>query len=41
LLMVFAALPFSFDEGDLAVVESLAHTVVVSMRQADAGRASA
>ena len=26
LLMVFAAQPFSFDEGDLAVVESLAHT---------------
>ena len=41
-LMVFSALPFSFDEGDLAVVESLAHTVVVSMRQAEAsGRASA
>ena len=40
-LMVFSALPFSFDEGDLAVVESLAHTVVVSMRQAEVGRASA
>jgi hypothetical protein len=38
LLMVFAAQPFSFDEGDLAVVESLAHTVVLSMRQADAVR---
>jgi len=34
LLMVFAAQPFSFDEGDVAVVESLAHTVVLSMRQA-------
>jgi hypothetical protein len=34
-LMVFAAQPFSFDEGDLAVVESLAHTVVRSMRQAE------
>jgi hypothetical protein len=37
LLMVFAAEPFNFDEGDVAVVESLAHTVVRSMRQADAG----
>ena len=37
LLMVFAAEPFSFDEGDVAVVESLAHTVVRSMRQAEAG----
>jgi hypothetical protein len=37
LLMVFAADPFNFDEGDVAVVESLAHTVVRSMRQADAG----
>ena len=36
LLMVFAAKPFSFDEGDVAVVESLAHTVVRSMRQAEA-----
>jgi hypothetical protein len=34
LLMVFADQPFSFDEGDVAVVESLAHTVVLSMRQA-------
>jgi hypothetical protein len=38
LLMVFAAQPFSFDEGDVAVVESLAHTVVLSMRQAEAVR---
>jgi len=37
LLMVFAAEPFNFDEGDVAVVESLAHTVVRSMRQAEAG----
>jgi putative methionine-R-sulfoxide reductase with GAF domain len=37
LLMVFAPEPFNFDEGDVAVVESLAHTVVRSMRQADAG----
>jgi len=38
LLMVFAPAPFNFDEGDVAVVESLAHTVIRSMRQADAGR---
>jgi len=37
LLMVFARAPFNFDEGDVAVVESLAHTVIRSMRQADAG----
>ncbi len=36
LLMVFAAKPFNFDEGDVAVVESLAHTVVRCMRQAEA-----
>lgn len=36
LLMVFSRDPFNFDEGDVAVVESLAHTVVRSMRQADA-----
>ena len=35
LLMVFATEPFSFDEGDVAVVEGLAHTVVRSMRQAE------
>jgi GAF domain-containing protein len=34
-LMVFAPKPFNFDEGDVAVVESLAHTVVRSMRQAE------
>jgi len=37
LLMVLAKEPFNLDEGDVAVVESLAHTVVRSMRQADAG----
>ncbi len=37
LLMVFAPQPFNFDEGDVAVVESLAHTVIRSMRQAEAG----
>ncbi|HEX3544081.1 MAG TPA: GAF domain-containing protein, partial [Candidatus Acidoferrum sp.] len=36
LLMVFAPAPFNFDEGDVAVVESLAHTVVRSMRQSEA-----
>jgi hypothetical protein len=36
LVMVFASEPFNFDEGDVAVVESLAHTVVRSMRQAEA-----
>ncbi|MGA8272384.1 MAG: GAF domain-containing protein [Candidatus Sulfotelmatobacter sp.] len=35
LLMVLATEPFNFDEGDVAVVESLAHTVIVSMRQAE------
>lgn len=40
LLMVFAPKPFNFDEGDVAVVESLAHTVVRSVRQAEGvGRA--
>lgn len=37
LLMVFAAAPFNFDEGDMAVVESMAHTVIVSMRKAEIG----
>lgn len=35
LLMVMSAEPFNFDEGDIAVVESLAHTVVRSMRLAE------
>jgi len=35
LLMVFAPEPFNFDEGDVAVAESLAHTVVRTMRQAE------
>jgi hypothetical protein len=38
LLVVFAEHPFTFDEGDVAVAESLAHTVLVSMRKADGGR---
>ncbi len=33
LLAVFAAQPFSFDEGDVAVVESLANTVRVTLRR--------
>ena len=37
LLMVFAPAPFNFDEGDVAVAESLAHTVIRSMRQAETG----
>jgi hypothetical protein len=36
LLAVFATHPFSFDEGDVAVVESLAHTVVLAMSEASA-----
>jgi GAF domain/PilZ domain len=35
LLMIFAPEPFNFDEGDVAVAESLAHTVIRSMRQAE------
>jgi len=35
LVVVFAEHPFTFDEGDVAVAESLAHTVLVSMRKAD------
>ena len=38
LLMVLATEPFNFDEGDVAVVNTLAHTVVRTMRQAEAGR---
>jgi hypothetical protein len=38
LLIVFAPKPFNFDEGDLAIVESLAHTVVRSVRHAEALR---
>ncbi len=33
LLVVFGEHPFMFDEGDVAVAESLAHTVMVSMRK--------
>ena len=35
--MVFHPEPFNFDEGDVAVVESLARSVVRGIRQADAG----
>jgi len=35
LLMVFAPEPFNFDEGDVAVAESLAHTVIRTMRQTE------
>ena len=35
LLVVFAAQAFMFDEGDVAVAESLAHTVLVTMRHMD------
>jgi GAF domain/PilZ domain len=35
LLMILAPEPFNFDEGDVAVAESLAHTVVRSMKEAD------
>jgi hypothetical protein len=38
LLAVFGTKSFSFDEGDVAVVESLAHTVVLAMSQASALR---
>ncbi|MGB8832362.1 MAG: GAF domain-containing protein [Candidatus Sulfotelmatobacter sp.] len=34
-LMVLANAAFNFDEGDVAVVESLAHTVIVSIREAE------
>lgn len=36
LLMVLAPVPFNFDEGDVAVVESLANTLVRRMNQAGA-----
>lgn len=35
LIVVFAAQPFMFDEGDVAVVESLAHTALMTVRQMD------
>jgi hypothetical protein len=35
-LVVFASNPFTFDEGDVAVAESLAHAVVRSIRQTEA-----
>ena len=39
LLVVFAAQAFMFDEGDVAVAESLAHTVLVTMRHSGDVRA--
>jgi GAF domain-containing protein len=36
LLEVFSTLPFAFDEGDVAVVERLAQTVVLTMSHASA-----
>jgi GAF domain-containing protein/PilZ domain-containing protein len=36
LLAVFGAQTFAFDEGDVAVAESLAHTVLVTMRGTEA-----
>ncbi len=36
LLMIFASAPFNFDEGDVAVAESLAHIVVRTMRKTEA-----
>jgi putative methionine-R-sulfoxide reductase with GAF domain len=35
LLMIFAPEPFNFDEGDVGVAESLAHTVIRTIRQAE------
>jgi hypothetical protein len=35
LLVVFATQAFMFDEGDVAVAESLAHTALVTLRRAD------
>ena len=35
LLMIFAPDPFNFDEGDVAVAESMAHIVVRTMRQVE------
>jgi GAF domain-containing protein len=36
LLEVFSTRPFAFDDGDLAVVERLAQTVVLTLSQAEA-----
>jgi GAF domain/PilZ domain len=38
LLEVFSAAPFAFDDGDLAVVERLAQTVVLTLSRAEAFR---
>jgi len=36
LLEVFSTAPFAFDEGDVAVVERLAQTVVLTMSHSSA-----
>ncbi len=41
LLMVFSTQPFNFDEGDIAVVSSLAHTVLRCLRQSEVGKGGA
>jgi GAF domain-containing protein len=38
LLEVFSTLPYAFDDGDLAVVERLAQTVVLTLSRAEAFR---
>jgi len=38
LLVVFAPQAFMFDEGDVAIAESLAHTVLLTMRQANGAK---
>lgn len=40
MLEVFSTRPFAFDDGDLAVVERLAQTVVLTLSRAEAFRAS-
>lgn len=40
ILEVFSTRPFAFDDGDLAVVERLAQTVVLTLSRAEAFRAS-
>ena len=38
LVEVFSASPYAFDDGDLAVVERLAQTVVLTLSRAEAFR---
>ena len=40
LLEVFSTHPFAFDDGDLAVVERLAETVVLMLSRAEAFKSS-